>query len=75
MLDALPEPGSRKGDALREAFIEHRARAKEQVERLREIFLTGTRAERPTGHGVAAQRRRGRRGKRAKRRKRDVADA
>ena len=46
MLDALPEPGSSEGDPLREAFVEHRARAGQHVERLREIFLAGARAAR-----------------------------
>lgn len=67
MLDALPEPGSSEGDPLREAFIEHRARAGKQVERLREIFLAGARAARSKDRVEAGQSRQRRPATRSKR--------
>ena len=67
MLGALPEPGASEDDPVRKAFTDHRDRAEEHLERLREIFVAGVRAERSTGRVEPTRRRRARRSSRPQR--------
>lgn len=57
MLEALPEAGSGSDDQLKQAFKDHQARAEGHLERLREIFLAETLAERSKARAPIDQRR------------------
>jgi ferritin-like metal-binding protein YciE len=66
MLDALPDAGS-QDDELREMFRQHQARAEGHLERLREIFVAETLAQRTKRRAAPRHLRPNRRAKRADR--------
>ena len=66
MLDALPDASS-QDDELRQVFRQHQAKAEGHLERLREIFVNETLAQRSRGRHALRQRRPNRRAKRSTR--------
>ena len=68
MLEALPEAGTGPDEELRRAFKDRRAKTEGHVERLREMFVAGTLAERSRSGAHPADERRPHRSKRRNRR-------